>query len=158
MESHRRGYGPRDRLRIAEKLGATRLLLAHEDPVEYIREATRAKESTRRSRALGQPSTFENALRVIKPGGILSSVGVYSGHLRIPLEAFGAGLQDQTIVTTLCPGGKARMHRFTHLVEAGRIHLTRFLTYVFPLEEIGRAYALFEVRRDRVLKVAIRVS
>ena len=32
-----------------------------------------------------------------------SGVGVYSGHLQIPLEGFAAGLGDHTIVTTLCP-------------------------------------------------------
>ena len=41
--------------------------------------------------ALGIQTTFENALRVLKPGGSLSSVGVYSGHLQVPLDAFGAG-------------------------------------------------------------------
>ena len=45
--------------------------------------------------ALGIQETFESALRVLRPGGTLSSVGVYSGHLRIPLEAFGAGLADR---------------------------------------------------------------
>jgi len=147
-----------DRLRIAENFGATRLVLANEGPVESIREATHGKGVDVAIEALGQQSTFENALRVVKPGGILSSVGVYSGHLRIPLEAFGSGLADQTIVTTLCPGGKARMYRLMRLVEAGRINLARLLTHVFPLEEIDRAYELFGSRRDRVLKVTIRVS
>jgi len=147
-----------DRLRIAEKFGATRLVLANEGPADSIRQATRGKGVDVAIEALGQQSTFENALRVVKPGGILSSVGVYSGHLKIPLEAFGAGLADQTIVTTLCPGGKARMYRLMRLVQAGRINLAQLLTHVFPLEEIDRAYELFGVRRDRVLKVAIRVS
>ena len=94
----------------------------------------------------------------LKPGGILSSVGVYSGHLRIQAEAFYAGLADQTIVTTLCPGGKARMQRLMRLVKTGRIDLTRLLTHVFPLDEIDKAYELFASRREQVLKVAIRVS
>ena len=38
--------------------------------------------------ALGKQATFENALRALKPGGTLSSVGVYSGHMRIPADAF----------------------------------------------------------------------
>jgi hypothetical protein len=37
--------------------------------------------------------------------------GVYSTDLRIPLAAFGAGLADLTIASTLCPGGKERMRR-----------------------------------------------
>jgi threonine dehydrogenase-like Zn-dependent dehydrogenase len=79
-------------------------------------------------------------------------------RLRIPAEAFYAGLADQTIVTTLCPGGKARMQRLMRLVKTGRIDLTRLLTHVFPLDEIDKAYELFASRRDQVLKVAIRIS
>ncbi|MDR2013921.1 MAG: hypothetical protein LBQ20_13035 [Rhodanobacter sp.] len=33
-------------------------------------------------------NTFESALRVLHPGGCLSSLGVYSGDLKIPLDAF----------------------------------------------------------------------
>ena len=61
--------------------------------------------------ALGQQETFENALRSTRAGRDLSSLGVYSGKLVAPYEAFYAGLGDQKIVTTLCPGGKERMRR-----------------------------------------------
>jgi len=146
------------RLRVSKAFGATTLLLANEDPAPRIRELTQGKGVDVAIEALGEQTTFENALRVLKPGGILSSVGVYSGHLRIPAEAFYAGLADQTIVTTLCPGGKARMQRLMRLVKTGRIDLTRLLTHVFPLDEIDKAYELFASRREQVLKIAIRVS
>ena len=41
--------------------------------------------------ALGRQETFEAALRVLRPGGTLSSLGVYSSDLKIPLGAFLAG-------------------------------------------------------------------
>src|SRR5712691_8233987 len=59
--------------------------------------------------ALGTQQTFESALRSLRPGGMLSSLGVYSGKLEIPYEAFAAGLGHYRMVTTLCPGGKERM-------------------------------------------------
>jgi threonine dehydrogenase-like Zn-dependent dehydrogenase len=34
--------------------------------------------------ALGLQQTFESCLRVLKPGGTLSSLGVYSGKLTLP--------------------------------------------------------------------------
>jgi len=145
------------RLQIAKRFGATAVMLAEGDPVREIRSLTGEQGVDVAVEALGTQETFENALRALKPGGILSSVGVYSGHLNIPMEAFGAGLQDQTIVTTLCPGGKERMRRLMRLVENHRIDLTPLFTHVFSLEEIGEAYELFGSRRDNVLKVAIRV-
>jgi threonine dehydrogenase-like Zn-dependent dehydrogenase len=105
--------------------------------------------------ALGTPATFEGALRSLRPAGTLSSLGVYSGKLGIPHDAFAAGLGDHRIVTTLCPGGKERMRRLLELVRRGRIDLTPLLTHRFPLDRIAEAYSLFGERRDGVLKVAI---
>jgi threonine dehydrogenase-like Zn-dependent dehydrogenase len=147
-----------NRLRVSERFGATTTLLAEADPVRMIREATAGRGVDVAIEALGIQQTFENALGVLRPGGTLSSVGVYSGHLKIPLEAFGAGLCDHKIVTTLCPGGKERMHRLMRLVEAHRIDLTPLLTHTFTLDQIQEAYELFAGRKDNVLKVAIRVA
>jgi threonine dehydrogenase-like Zn-dependent dehydrogenase len=105
--------------------------------------------------ALGIQETFEHALRSLRPGGTLSSLGVYSGKLAVPYDAFAAGIGDYRIVTTLCPGGKERMRRLMALVQHGRMDLTPLLTHRFPLERIVDAYELFAARRDGVLKVAI---
>jgi alcohol dehydrogenase len=106
--------------------------------------------------ALGTQETFESALRSLRAGGTLSSLGVYSGKLQIPYEAFSAGLGDQRIVTTLCPGGKERMRRLMEVVKHGRVDFTPLLTHTFPLEKISDAYELFGGRSDGVLKVAIK--
>ena len=106
--------------------------------------------------ALGTQQTFESALRSLRPGGTLSSLGVYSGKLEIPYDAFAAGLADNRIVTTLCPGGKERMRRLMEVVRSGRVDLTPLLTHTFPLDEIAEAYELFGSRGDGVLKVAIK--
>ncbi|MEP6740965.1 MAG: zinc-binding dehydrogenase, partial [bacterium] len=106
--------------------------------------------------ALGTQQTFESALRSLRPGGTLSSLGVYSGKLQIPYEAFAAGLGDQRIVTTLCPGGKERMRRLMEVVKHGRVDFTPLLTHTFALEKISEAYELFGERSDGVLKVAIK--
>ena len=106
--------------------------------------------------ALGTQQTFENALRVLRPGGTLSSLGVYSGKLEIPYDAFGAGLAGYRIVTTLCPGGKERMRRLIDMVRSGRLDLRPLITHRFPLADIAEAYRLFGERRDGVMKVAIQ--
>jgi threonine dehydrogenase-like Zn-dependent dehydrogenase len=106
--------------------------------------------------ALGTQQTFESALRCLRPGGTLSSLGVYSGTLQVPGDAFAAGLGDTRIVTTLCPGGKERMRRLIEVVRQGREDLTPLLTHSYSLDNIGEAYDLFGSRRDGVLKVAVR--
>jgi len=106
--------------------------------------------------ALGIQQTFENCLRCLRPGGTLSSLGVYSGKLQMPYEAFAAGIGDYKIVTTLCPGGKERMRRLMAMVQSKRFDPTPLLTHTFSLDQIVEAYDLFGSRRDGVLKVAIR--
>ena len=106
--------------------------------------------------ALGTQATFESALRALRPGGTLSSLGVYSGKLQLPYDAFAAGIGDHRIVTTLCPGGKERMRRLIEVVRHGRFDPMPLLTHRFALADVAEAYALFGERRDGVLKVAIR--
>ena len=95
-------------------------------------------------------------MRSLRPAGTLSSLGVYSGKLQIPYEAFAAGIGDHRIVTTLCPGGKERMRRLMEVVRYRRVDLTPLLTHTFALDNIGEAYDLFGERLDGVMKVAIR--
>ncbi len=105
----------------------------------------------------GTQGTFENARRSLRPGGTLSSHGVYSSDLRIPLDAFSAGLGDHRIVTSLCPGGKERMRRLMSVIASGRVDLSRMVTHRYRLDDIERAYELFAHQRDGVLKVAITI-
>lgn len=146
------------KLELARQFGATSTVLAGKDPVAQIFNITDHRGVDVAIEALGFQETFESALRVLRPGGTLSSVGVYCGHLKVPLDAFGAGQRDQTIVTTLCPGGKARMARLMRLVKAHRVDLSPLITHLFTLDEIVDAYDLFESHRNGVLKVGIRVS
>ena len=148
--------GDDSRLAMAERMGADVVLdYRAVDVVAEVQRLTRGGADVA-IEALGTQETFESALRSLRPGGTLSSLGVYSGKLQIPYEAFAAGLGDQRIVTTLCPGGKERMRRLMEVVRSGRVDLTPLLTHSFPLEKITDAYELFGGRQDGVLKVAIK--
>jgi alcohol dehydrogenase len=144
------------RLEIARRMGADVVVDAsREDPVEAIMRLTNGRGVDVAIEALGLQDTFEACLRVLRPGGTLSSLGVYSTDLKIPLGAFAAGLGDHRIITTLCPGGKERMRRLMAVIQAGRLDLGPMVTHRFRLEDIEQAYELFSHQRDGVLKVAI---
>ena len=148
--------GDTNRLEMAKRMGAD-LVLDYRD-VDVVAEVKRLTGGGAdvAIEALGTQQTFDSALRCLRPAGTLSSLGVYSGKLQIPYEAFSAGLGDHSIVTTLCPGGKERMRRLMEVVRAGRVDLTPLLTHTFSLDQINEAYNLFGERLDGVLKVAIR--
>jgi len=145
-----------ERMEVSRKLGADHCVdFRKVDPVEEIMRLTDGRGVDVAIEALGTQATFEAALRVLRPGGTLSSLGVYSSDLRIPLGPFAAGLADTTIVTSLCPGGKERMRRLMSAVASGRVDLKPLVTHRFKLDEIEAAYDLFGHQRDGVLKVAI---
>jgi alcohol dehydrogenase len=126
-----------------------------EDVVARLKALTGGRGVDVAIEALGRQETFESALRSIRPGGVLSSLGVYSGKLVAPYEALYAGLADQRIVTTLCPGGKDRMRRLMAMVADNRMDLTPLITHRFALDDIHAAYDLFSRQGDGVLKVAL---
>jgi threonine dehydrogenase-like Zn-dependent dehydrogenase len=145
-----------ERLAMARRLGADHVVdFSRMDPVEEIMRITDGRGVDVAIEALGTQGTFEACLRVLRPGGTLSSLGVYSSDLKIPLGAFAAGLGDHRIVTTLCPGGKERMRRLMSIIESGRTDLGAMVTHRFKLDDIEAAYDLFAHQRDGVLKVAI---
>jgi 2-desacetyl-2-hydroxyethyl bacteriochlorophyllide A dehydrogenase len=145
------------RIAMAKRMGADIVLDPQKtDVVAEIKRLTDNRGVDVAIEALGTQATFEGALRVLRPGGTLSSLGVYSGKLTVPVDAFAAGIGDYKIVTTLCPGGKERMRRLIDLVRHKRIDLTPLLTHNFSLDRIKHAYDLFSNRRDGVLKIMIR--
>jgi threonine dehydrogenase-like Zn-dependent dehydrogenase len=147
--------GDEQRLAMARRMGADVALdYRAVDVVAEIRRLTGGGVDVA-IEALGTQQTFEGALRALRPGGTLSSLGVYSGKLQVPYDAFAAGIGDYRIVTTLCPGGKERMRRLMEVVRRGRVDLRPLLTHHIGLDEIAEGYRLFGERRDGVLKVAV---
>ena len=144
------------RLEFAKRMGADVVLdYQQQDVIAEIKKLTGGGVDVA-IEALGTQATFENCLRSVRPGGTVSSLGVYSGHLTVPRDAFVSGLGDHTIITSLCPGGKERMRRLMSVVAANRFPIRDLVTHPFRLAEIEDAYDLFAHQRDGVMKVAIR--
>jgi threonine dehydrogenase-like Zn-dependent dehydrogenase len=144
------------RIAMAKRMGADVVVnYKEQDVVAEIKRLTGGGVDVA-IEALGTQPTFEYALRSLRPGGTLSSLGVYSTNLSVPLDGFAAGLGDHTIKTTLCPGGKERMRRLMSVVKSNRFPFRDLVTHSFRLSAIEEAYELFSHQRDGVMKVAIR--
>lgn len=145
-----------ERIEMAKRVGADVVVdFSKQDPVEEVLRLTQGRGVDVAIEALGLQSTFRQCLEILKPGGTLSSLGVYSEDLSIPLAAFHAGLGDQKIVSSLCPGGKERMRRLMNAIESGRVDLKPMITHRYGLDQIEDAYRLFANQQDGVLKIAI---
>jgi len=95
------------RLQIAKLLGATATLNTQGDPVNHIRKMRNGRGVDVAIEALGQQVTFENALRVLKPGGILSSTG--SNHYRKPRDVLRLA-HNSLPIADLTDGGGHKHH------------------------------------------------
>jgi threonine dehydrogenase-like Zn-dependent dehydrogenase len=145
-----------ERRAMSQRFGATVTLNPSScNVVDELKRLTDGRGVDVAIEALGRQETFEAALRSVRPGGMLSSLGVYAGKLVAPYDAIYAGLADQKIVTTLCPGGKERMRRLLTMVATGRLDLTPLVTHRFGLEDLKDAYDLFSRQQDGVMKVAL---
>jgi threonine dehydrogenase-like Zn-dependent dehydrogenase len=148
--------GDASRLEMSKRMGVDVVLNHNEqDVLKEIKTLTSGGADVA-IEALGVQETFENCLRSLRPGGMLSSLGVYSGKIQVPYDAFAAGIGDYRITTTLCPGGKERMRRLMEMVRSGRVDLTPLITHRFSLDEIVEAYEIFGERRDGSMKIAIK--
>ena len=148
--------GDESRLEIAKKMGVDVILNYQEqDVLAEIKKLT-GDGADVAIEALGTQETFENCLRSLRPAGTLSSLGVYSGKLQVPYDAFAAGIGDYKIVTTLCPGGKERMRRLMETVKNKRVDLAPLITHRYSLNKIKEAYEVFGERRDGVIKIAVK--
>lgn len=148
-----------DRQELSKRMGADIVVDPSQgDPVEHIMDLTDGLGVDSAIEAVGLPVTFENCIKVTKPGGVISNIG-YHGEagdsLRIPLPAFGLGMSDKTIRTALCPGGREVMSRLLRLLETGRVDPTLLTTHRFPFAEVEKAFHMMETKADNIIKPLI---
>lgn len=144
------------RLELSRRMGADEVIdFTEEDPVAAIKRLTEGRGVDVAIEALGRQETFQACLDATRPGGIVSSLGVYGGKLEVPLDSYVYGIGDKQILSTLCPGGKERMRKLMEMVRRGRLDPRPLITHRFGLDRIEEAYELFGNQRDGVVKVAL---
>ncbi|MFZ1121091.1 MAG: NAD(P)-dependent alcohol dehydrogenase [Candidatus Binataceae bacterium] len=128
-----------------------------EDAVARITDLTGGEGADSAIEALGGDLSFQNAIRVTKPGGTISNAG-YHGKgefVHIPRMEWGVGMAEKTIRTGLCPGGRLRMERLLRLLQGGRVDPTRLTTHTFRFDELERAFEMMERKLDGIIKPLI---
>jgi len=142
-----------ERAAMAKRLGAD-IVLEPGTAVDDVLQLTGGKGVDVAIEALGSQVTLENACKVTRWGGAVSSVGVYP-HSTVSLPTDGTFLYRR-LVTTLCPCGADRLRRMMDMVRYGRVDLRPLWTHNMKLSDTPAGYDLFRSRRDGVIKIAIR--
>lgn len=146
------------RKELSKKYGADIVIDFKEtDPVKAIMEITGNEGVDAAIESLGSQKTFEDCIKVTRPGGTISNIGYHGEgeYLKIPRMDWGVGMSDKTIKTGLCPGGKERMKRLLRLLENNRIDPTIMTTHTFKFDEVDKAFRLMQTKEDGVIKPLI---
>jgi threonine dehydrogenase-like Zn-dependent dehydrogenase len=146
------------RQELARMYGAD-VIVDHEkqDVVSRVMELTDGQGVDAAVEALGGDVSFQNSIRVTKPGASISNAG-YHGKgefVHIPRLEWGVGMAEKTIRTGLCPGGRLRMERLLRLIQGGRVDPTHLTSHTLPFEQLERAFEMMERKLDGIIKPLI---
>ena len=102
--------------------------------------------------AAGAEGTFEMAWKYARPNAVVTIVALYEEDQVLPLpQMYGKNLTFKTggVDGCDCP-------EILSLIAEGRLDTLPLITHTYPLAQIEAAYELFENKKDRVMKVAVR--
>lgn len=141
---------------LAREFGATDIINYREgDIVEQIMEKTHGQGVDKIVVAGGDNDTFDQAIRMLKPGGIIGNVN-YLGEgdfIRIPRVEWGCGMGHKTIRGGLMSGGRVRSEKLARLVVANRIHPEKLITHTFNgLEGVEPALMMMKDKPRDLIK------
>ena len=99
----------------------------------------------------GAEGTFGLAWVCARPNAVVTVVALYDRAQTLPLpEMYGKNLTFKTGGVDGC-----NCEETLKLIAEGKLDTEPLITHTYPLDKIEEAYALFEEKRDGVIKVAV---
>ena len=143
-----------ERLALAERFGAVPIDARKTDPREVLREATEGRGADAVLEVVGSPEATRLAFDLVRPGGIVSAVGVHTEaqFAFSPVEAYDKNL---TYRAGRCPA-RRYMERLLPLVREKKYDFASIVSHRLPLADGVRGYHLFERKLEGCTKVLLR--
>ncbi|MFC1976805.1 zinc-binding dehydrogenase [Chloroflexota bacterium] len=148
--------GTRDsRLKVAQEFGATHVInITRENPVKAILElfpngADVVMESS------GNPLAFSNACDVLKDGGTLVSIGMFSDKVK---ELDLNFLYQKEAIIYGTKGGEEGYQEAIQLLEEKRLKIVPMITHRFSLEDAVEGFKTFDDKAANALRIIIEPS
>ena len=139
------------RLALGKELGADVIVNSREqDPVAAVREATNGRGADVSIECAGGDDTFDQAIKMTKPGGRVILVAYYHGP--VTADVSDAVRRNLTIYTERGEGGTS-VGRALALLAAGRIRAKPLVSQIFPLTDVHRGFEVLEKRIGDPIKV-----
>lgn len=160
--SHLYAVGSRENcVKAAREYGATDIINYHDgDIADQILERTGGRGVDRVVIAGGDVNTFAQAVKMLRPGGIIGNVN-YLGEgdsIQIPRAEWGYGMGHKMIAGGLMPGGRLRMEKLASLLTTGRLDTGRLITHRFEgLDGVEPALMLMKDKPKDLIKPVVTI-
>jgi alcohol dehydrogenase len=143
------------RLEAARKFGPDVVNSGRDDPALVIGELTSGLGADVTMEAVGLPQTFEQAVRLVRPGGHVANIGVHGAPATLHLE--NIWIKNLTITTGLVDTYSTPT--LIGLVASHRLDTSAMVTHRFGLDEFETAYDIFANAADTgALKVLLTAA
>jgi threonine dehydrogenase-like Zn-dependent dehydrogenase len=139
------------RLEVARGFGAQPVHLTDEDPRAAVKEATEGRGVDLAVEAVGDPRALEMAIRLARPCGTVSIVGVYAERVEVHMglawiKSLRMVMGQANVIAHLDP--------VLELLGTGRLDPSPLVSHHMPLEQAPDAYALYDKRE--ALKIVLQ--
>lgn len=142
------------RLEMARRFGAIAVDASKEDPVAVIHEATEGRGADGVMEAIGNAFSVQLAYDLVRPGGIISAVGVCTEKY-FPFSPTQAYDKNLTYVTGRCPA-RAMMPSIIPLLQQKKYPFQSIITHRMALADGAKGYEIFAHKKDNCLKVMLQ--
>lgn len=136
------------RLEAARQMGADVTIDVDEidDPVSAVKQYTGSRGADYVIEAVGKPSTYAQALEMVRPGGTMAAFGITGLDDKIEIRPFDIVLSEKAIVGS-CAGVGQDWDDAIAMLQYGRIQPQILFSKVVPVRRLEPA--LLELRKNR---------
>ena len=130
-------------------------------PVGLMSVAGASLRGASRIIAGGDCTTFDPAIKCLKPGGKIGNVNYLGSgqYVNIPRVEWGVGMGHKQINGGLMPGGRLRMEKLGSLVSSGRLNVHHLVTHVFDgWDHLEEALFLMRDKPANLIKPVVRIE
>jgi threonine dehydrogenase-like Zn-dependent dehydrogenase len=142
-----------ERLAIAKRFGAIPINASQTDALLTLHDVTEGRGADAVMEAVGNTRTVKMAYDMVRPGGIISMVGVCTEQ-HLPFSPTDAYNKNLTFKIGRCPA-RYLMDELTPIVQSGKYEYTSIITHRLPLSQGVHGYDLFANKKENCLKVIL---
>jgi L-iditol 2-dehydrogenase len=144
--------GRRERLALAEKMGAITLDYEKLDVADQIQQMTNGKGVDVAIDCAGTVQSVQNAVAMTKKGGRVVMTGFPPAPVEIPITQ--VVLDEKDLLGVRADPNTCR--EAIPLIANGSIDIKPMITHTFPLDQFAEAYKVFTERLDGAVKVIVK--